>query len=271
VTHDELEPCTASVDAVSGNITGSIPQYLGIFDAHCTISFTIAVDPSATPGQLPTALSASFPDVSPDPSATFIVLAQPLTIDPITLNVDSGQSVSGNLGEYVHGGVPPYTFTELSGPTLGTLTLGTDGTFTYQANPGASGADTFTFTVTDSQIEAPGAAATTTGTVSIVIAAPPASPTPTATLEPGVTPTVTPSPTNDSGVVGPGDPETPGATAEDARSTEPSDRDGGTVTTLPGTGTGTDRSSMTLFALLLAATVLLAGATVAGRRPKSAR
>jgi hypothetical protein len=138
------------------------------------------------------------------------ILPAPLATTPLALTLTPGETADGNLAGQVTGGVPPYTFVLDAAPSQGTLTLNADGTYTYTANPDASGTDSFTYMVTDSE-GGVGLLAVTTGTVEIAFAAQPVTPTveptvapsptaePTSTTAPSPTvePTATPSPTVD--------------------------------------------------------------------------
>lgn len=61
----------------------------------------------------------------------------------------------------------PLTAGSIGNPSNGSVTLNSDGSFTYTPDPGFSGTDTFTYTVTDNM------GATDTGLVTITVGAPP--------------------------------------------------------------------------------------------------
>src|SRR5207249_1670595 len=78
-----------------------------------------------------------------------------------TLNV----AVPGVLGNDSDVEGSPLTAAQVTGPTKGTLTLNTNGSFSYASNAGSSGTDTFTYRAND------GTANSNTATVTITIAA----------------------------------------------------------------------------------------------------
>jgi hypothetical protein len=98
-----------------------------------------------------------------------VTIATPgaLQTAPLSLTVDAGETVSGNLIDQVSGGDPPYGFTNLTGPGEGALTFDSFGPFSFTADPDASGTVTFTYSVSDDQATP----ATTTGTVTVTITA----------------------------------------------------------------------------------------------------
>ena len=68
----------------------------------------------------------------------------------VTTSVCPGITLLGNLAELFSGGVPPYTFTEVTGPTQGILNLSGNGNFSYTPNLTFVGSqDSFQFTLTD--------------------------------------------------------------------------------------------------------------------------
>jgi len=117
----------------------------------------------------------------------------------VTLNIAAGATTTGTLQSHVSGGFPPYSFVVATGPVHGDLTLDADGTYSYTAQPTASGPDTFTYVVTDSEPPGVSAAAQMTGSVLIMVEPAANTPTPTATAtstpSPTSTSTPTPSPT----------------------------------------------------------------------------
>jgi len=180
-----------------------------------------------------------------------------------TIDTESGSIFQGDLQPLVSGGIPPYVFSVLVPPTQGTLDLNPDGTFTYTANPGASGPDQFTYTVMDSAVSDSGvnAAASTVGTVSILIVAAPAA---TATLPDGPTATIPDRP------VIPGKPV---ATATATPAPQPGNGGGtgdntSTVSQLPSTGTGTRDDSLLTLMLIAGGLALVLGALVATLRQR---
>jgi hypothetical protein len=204
-----------------------------------------------------------------------ITIGEPdaLVAATLTITVEAGQSVNGDLAGQVTGGLPPYTFSLLSPPSQGTAIVNPDGTFSYTANLDGSGPDSFTYQVTDSQPTEAGAAATTTGTVIINIEAAQPVPSPTPT-DPDPTPTPTGEP--DGGTVGPGDPEDDGdddgiddgaTDGDDGSGEDPAD--GSPVTRLPSTGHGGATGSLTGWSLLLLGVIALVAAAAISRRPRS--
>ena len=62
-----------------------------------------------------------------------------------------GNMLSGNLSPLFSGGLRPYTFTQVTNPNQGTLSLSGNGNFTYLPNANFKGSqDSFQFTITDS-------------------------------------------------------------------------------------------------------------------------
>jgi VCBS repeat-containing protein len=157
-----------------------------------------------------------------------------LEFNSITYTVAAGATLNGDLVPQVVGGVPPYTFTLITGPNQGTLTLDPSGTFVYKANPDASETDQFVVTVQDSQAQAVSIAAVTGGTVLLEIQTATETRTPTPTVVPtGTTPplatpivdTPTPLPATGGDGQSAGDGQQPANPATD-------------IQTLPSTGSG---------------------------------
>ena len=86
---------------------------------------------------------------------------------PDTFNVQSGQTVNGNVGL---NDAPPAgaAFAALTQPTLGTLLFNDDGTFTYTSAAGSTGSDTFNYQVC---LPAPNSGVCAATTATLVIAA----------------------------------------------------------------------------------------------------
>jgi hypothetical protein len=230
------------------------------------------------------------------PDARTASFAVNVTIVPPVMRIDSsvltfdvveGQSITGNLSDGVFGGVTPYTFTLVAGPTQGTLDLDPSGAFTYTAHPGATGTDSFIFTVRDAtEPQALSSAAELTGvaTLNIIATAEPPTPTATATAtpaalatKPGQTPTEIPGPTAtpESGNAVPTAIATreipPARATATATSTVAGSAGNGGVTSLPSTGAAaaTGQShNLLLLGVLASLVLLLAGgvATVKQRR-----
>jgi VCBS repeat-containing protein len=258
---------TFSVDGLpaegNASITGSSLTYTADDDAALgDDAFTVQVLDSGV-----TQHTASIP-------VTITIAAEPLplTAGTVTITANPGETVNGDLRTSVSGGVPPYTFGLGDQGSQGTATVNEDGTFTYTANDGATGTDSFTYTETDSEqvLTTIDAAATTTGTVNVTIIAPDATATVTPTVTPTTDPTATPSPTSSTstGTVLPGRPgsnatQTPAS--DDDADGNGSDNEG--VTQLPNTGTGAnDDSSLALLGLAGAAALLLASLVAYRRR-----
>ena len=187
-----------------------------------------------------------------------------LTANPLTIEVSPGATITGNLAAQVTGGILPYTFTLASQADQGVATIDGTGSFTFVAGADATGIDSFTYAVTDSNNTTQVTdAATTTGTVNVVYVA---APTATATPPPA---TATMTPTTERPVI-------PGRTATPTpeKDTEPSGNAGsgdgsGTVSQLPSTGQGnSDQGVPMLLALSLAALGLLCLALVSLRRTR---
>jgi hypothetical protein len=211
-------------------------------------SFTVLVTDSTSP--TPYTVLATVNVTISDPA--------PLTAAALTLSVNPGDTITGSLASQVSGGMPPYTFTVLDQPSQGLVTIDADGNYSYQANDDASGSDTFTYQVTDSEPQATGlaAAASVTGEVTISYAAVPATATATATEPDGTTPTATV--TTDPGVP----PVRPNQTATStpvSGGTGTTDGSGTGVTALPSTGAGSDHTNSMLLLLLTGALLLLMG------------
>ncbi|HEY5312912.1 MAG TPA: tandem-95 repeat protein, partial [Pirellulales bacterium] len=61
---------------------------------------------------------------------------------------DQDTSITGNVSDGVAGGLGGYTFSG-AGASYGSVTVNSDGSYTYTPNPGYFGPDSFTYTVTD--------------------------------------------------------------------------------------------------------------------------
>jgi hypothetical protein len=271
VTSPGITPLTYIVhDGTKGTatLTGTVMTYTAGTNSFGVDPVQVEVSDSVTPDAQTATLTVNVTIVPPEMSIDSTVL---------TFDVVEGQSVQGNLPLGVFGGVTPYTFTLVTGPAKGTLDLDPSGAFTYSANPGASGTDSFTFTVQDAtEPKEASSAAVLTGeaTFAIVAAAEPPTATATATM-PGQIPTVVASPTATSESVN----AVPTATATTvreippARSTStatsiPEGNASGGVTTLPSTGVvaGTGQSQhLLLLGLLAMVALLLTGAVLTAR------
>jgi hypothetical protein len=242
-----------NLDAATGAFTYSANDLVTGGD-----SFTVLVTDSTSP--TPHTVLATVNVTISDPA--------PLTAAALALAVNPGDTVTGSLASQVSGGMPPYTFAVLDQPSQGSVTIDADGNFIYQANDDASGSDTFTYQVTDSEPQATGlaAAASVTGEVTISYAAVPATATATATATApdGTTPTATV--TTDPGVP----PVRPTQTATSTPVSGGTGNTGGSgtgVTALPSTGAGSDHTDSMLLLLLTGALLLLAGSIgVSSRR-----
>ena len=177
---------------------GSLTYAVGTFPGKGTVNlqpdgaFTYAANDNVT-GADQFIIHVSDTSVPPlTATATVFVMIGPppaLTADPLTVTVDAGETISGNLAEKVTGGITPYHFALDTPPAQGTATVNPDGSFTFTANPDAGGSDSFTYLVEDGDQELPLTAAdSVTGLVTIMIVA---APDPTATNTPVASPTAT--------------------------------------------------------------------------------
>ncbi len=153
-------------------------------DVPLTVQDFINTNPTATPDTATT-------DGSSDPSGNV------LTNDS---DVDAGQTLS--VTQIAHSGsgsqaVAAPTATSIPGDH-GTLTILDDGSFSYTANPGAEGIDTFTYTVSDDR----GGSSTETLTITVMLPTPvEPTPNPGSHQQPG-TPDPQPQPDVDITFVG---------------------------------------------------------------------
>ncbi|CDX14375.1 putative Outer membrane adhesin like proteiin [Mesorhizobium sp. ORS 3324] len=135
-----------------------------------------------------------------------------------TNSAQSGQTVTGNVETNDTAGadgIASIAWNSASGNTVtgthGTLTFGTDGSYSYQANPNTSGTDTFTYTITD----ADGDTSQATLTITVAGSAPSVTPE-TATVDEAALDTVTnPGDLGHGSVTG----SNPSSTAETATGT----------------------------------------------------
>ncbi|EJL62936.1 beta strand repeat-containing protein [Flavobacterium sp. CF136] len=132
------------------------------------LDFTVTINNSG----IDDAAGTTFQDIL-DSNLTFVPGS--LKVTPIAVN-DSYNCI-GNVGITVNaaGGVltndvspdaTSLTVAVLASPTNGTLSLASDGSFTYNSNAGYSGTDSFTYTLTSTNGK------TDTATVSIIVSAP---------------------------------------------------------------------------------------------------
>jgi uncharacterized repeat protein (TIGR01451 family) len=128
------------------------------------VQFSVAVDAHTTPGAVNTQ-PITFPDTYTASGNIQISKAAPgvLTndIDPDTGN-NTGLTVSKVQGAGVNVGAATDTTAVGRGAVKGSVTLNSDGSFTYEPPPGFVGADSFTYEVTDGS-------KTDTNTVNITI------------------------------------------------------------------------------------------------------
>jgi LPXTG-motif cell wall-anchored protein len=104
--------------------------------------------------------------------------AAPLAGPDTVVAVEDGPAVVGDLAANdveLDGEALVYDTTPVAAPTLGTVAIAADGTFTYTPTAGASGTDTFTYRVCDDHTDVLGAAdpACTVGTATVTITATP--------------------------------------------------------------------------------------------------
>jgi hypothetical protein len=286
---------SAVISAETGGVTCAIDPDDGSGDIHvtssavdgagsCTITFDITANAGIENGDTGTIVAGLPEGVELDP--VLFVVGTPLQlVSSIVFAVNAGGSMIGDLRGYTFGGTPPYTYTMIEEPAQGTLILNEDGTFTYTANPDASGTDMFTFMVTDAAGAEVTGVESLSGMVTLEIDA--AAPTATATTvaSPGeatATTVATPGEATATTVAPPGEATatTPGSlippariplpTATQATSDNSGSAPGGAVSQLPSTGMPTDSGAggtgMTFWMLMAMGMVLLAGAMVTTRR-----
>jgi hypothetical protein len=118
-------------------------------------------------------------------SATVLVLVvgnrAPLALPDAFDGAEPGVALEGDLSANdvdLDGDALVYDAAPVDGPHQGTVTIASDGTFTYLADPGATGTDGFTYRVCDDHtlLDGTPAPACTTATVTITIAAMPTDP-----------------------------------------------------------------------------------------------
>jgi uncharacterized repeat protein (TIGR01451 family) len=178
---DIISPAVAI--AISATKTDNIPQ-AGVVSPGATINYTVTVtnngtDPATgvtftdTPGANTTLVDGSIstqPIANPDaynvignvgiqPNATQGLLANDCDPDNGAGCASTGLTASGPN----------------SGPANGQVTISSDGSFTYNPNPGYSGTDSFTYTITDTGADNTAGTAddkTDTATATLTISAP---------------------------------------------------------------------------------------------------
>jgi hypothetical protein len=176
-----------------------------------------------------TAIDSTVPE--PLPGIVDVTIVEPLDANSFTFHIAPGGSLSGNLNDYVTGGIGERTFgpigVAMPTPGGGTITIGPDGSFTYGA-PLTGDEDSFPWNVNDESGNDP-----LESFASIVIdgTLPPETSTPDATRTPAPTATATVH-------------EIPG----NATKTPGAPGNGGS---LPSTGSGHDSQTSTGWLLLL--------------------
>jgi outer membrane biosynthesis protein TonB len=160
-----LPPPTSETASSVSAIYGALPA----LDTTVTLTYQVTILPSTAPGTTITFVGNGMAGLQPTgPAETSITVASPLVAHDQSLTAPFEGSVDGTVT--AAGGIPPLSFAVTTDPTRGTLTLDpVTGAFTYSANPGQMGADSFTFTATDSRTPT---ALTDQGTVTITIGAP---------------------------------------------------------------------------------------------------
>ena len=105
---------------------------------------------------------------------TFVVTVTAVNDVPVaiagTATVVAGAAVNGSVTATDADSGATLTYSKVADPTKGTVTVNPNGTFTYTANPGTSGTDTFTFKANDTFADS------NVATVTVTITAPPAPP-----------------------------------------------------------------------------------------------
>jgi hypothetical protein len=151
----------SSVDITLGTETVTTPFAPLYSWTPATISYTLQTDAEAVTltfsgvwGSFIDAVTASC--TSP----------QPVVTDDQSIDVPYEGATDGTLT--ATGGLGAYTFATDAAPAKGTVDVEPDGSFTYTADDGESGSDSFTFTATDPEVPD----LTATGTVTVMIEAP---------------------------------------------------------------------------------------------------
>jgi len=210
-----------------------------------------------------------------------ITIIQPMTVEPVTITLAPGATVTFDLNEVVSGGLPPYTFTLLGQPEQGSASIDTNGILTVNADADATGSETILFQIMDNYGNtAITSAATATGAITLnysdvptatATATSPDDPTATATSPDGPTATATspdgPTATTPAGITptnsaGGGPlPGNPNATATATSTPSPTSGTGsnGGVTQLPSTGTGDASTSPALLWTMLLLSLAMCG------------
>ncbi len=171
-----------------GSITFDVADLGSDIDAGDMLTIDVAGALAASNGTVSVSMDGTQITYTPDPDfngvdafgfrisdgsllsdeATIVVTVNPVNDGPVAVD----DSVSGDEDTVISGDVSAndsdvdgdtLTFTELAGPSNGTLTLNTDGSFDYTPNADFNGSDSFTYTVSD------GNGGTDTATVNITI------------------------------------------------------------------------------------------------------
>ena len=170
---------TPANHAVSGTLAGDAASSVGL-----PLTFAKASDPAhgsvtstptaATPTRPPPTLWA--PTASPTPSPTAMAAAATATViltvadvaptaSGDTATTPANHAVSGTLaGDAASSVGLPLTYAKASDPAHGTVTVNADGSYTYTPAANFTGADSFTYTVSD------GHGGTATATVTLTVA-----------------------------------------------------------------------------------------------------
>jgi hypothetical protein len=144
-----------------GNIGGAFGILGG--NATCTVSFTVTVGAATPAGDLPlSAVGTS--EVTLWSAFATIHVVDPLSATGTSIAVPYAGSQNGAVT--ASGGTMPYGFAPGTAPAKGFVTVSADGSFTYTAHDGETGADQFTIVVSDSGVPAQSA----TATVDVMIA-----------------------------------------------------------------------------------------------------
>jgi VCBS repeat-containing protein len=143
----------SSASPASRTVSFSVTDSLG---ASSTSSPSRTIDVSEA-NQAPTAGNVSYSAVGNTPLGVGTTPSSPSTSSNDNLLNHASDSDSSD----------PVSITAHTNPSHGTLTWNGDGTFTYEPNAGYSGADTFTYTVTDSDDSQNPKSATGTVTINV--------------------------------------------------------------------------------------------------------
>ncbi|HEY9403901.1 MAG TPA: Ig-like domain-containing protein [Pyrinomonadaceae bacterium] len=175
-----IVPAAASITATK---TDNIPQATQVAPGS-TINYTVTVTNNGTE----TVNGLTFND-TPDPNTTLVensISTQPVAnpdaynvIGNVAIEPDATEGLLANDCDPDNGATCSSSGLTASGPTTGPangqVTINSDGSFTYNPNPGYNGTDSFTYTVTDAGADNTAGNAddkTDTATVTLTVSAP---------------------------------------------------------------------------------------------------